>query len=191
MNAYPSWIQRIPEMIGTPALAGTERIDRQAAERWFDLRATAAQALLRRMDAEWCGHALVIRGAVRMARLREAQEHPDWKWEGERRRAIRDRVEATRGLPAGPWSRSPESYGEIWIRSASRNCRRQLSCHPARSLSTARIWSISCSNWFNAPKHWTTITKPCSGSSNRRPLGGLSAPKWLWLPSTRRRRNRM
>ena len=103
-----------------------------------------------------------------------------------------DRVEATRGLPAGPWSGSPQSCGEIWIRSASRNCRRQLiKLHPPRSLSTARIWSISCSNWFNAPKHWTTITKPCSGSSNRRPLGGLSAPKWLWLPSTRRRRNRM
>src|SRR6516225_3642207 len=71
---------------------------------------------------------LVISRAVRMARLREAQEHPDWKWEGERRRAIRDRVEATRGLPAGPWSGSPQSCGEIWIRSASRNCRRQLSC---------------------------------------------------------------
>ena len=73
------------------------------------------------LGAELCGQALVISGAVRMARLREAQEHPDWKWEGERRRAIRDRVEATRGLPAGPWSRSPQSCGEIWIRSASRN----------------------------------------------------------------------
>ena len=80
------------------------------------------------LGAELCGQALVISGAVRMARLREAQEHPDWKWEGERRRAIRDRVEATRGLPAGPWSGSPQSCGEIWIRSASRNCRRQLSC---------------------------------------------------------------
>ena len=39
-------------MIETLALAGAERIDRQAAERWFDLRATAAQALLRRMDAD-------------------------------------------------------------------------------------------------------------------------------------------
>ena len=46
---------------------------------------------------------LVISRAVRMARLREAQEHPDWKWEGERRRAIRDRMEATR---PGPPSRS-------------------------------------------------------------------------------------
>jgi len=82
MNAFPSWIHRIPGMIETLALAGAERIDRQAAERWFDLRATAAQALLRRMGAEWCGHALVISGAVRMARLREAQEHPDWMGRG-------------------------------------------------------------------------------------------------------------
>ena len=51
------------------------------------------------LGAELCGQALVISGAVRMARLREAQEHPDWKWEGERRRAIRDRVEATRPGP--------------------------------------------------------------------------------------------
>ena len=52
MNAYPSWIHRIPEMIETLALAGAEHLDRQAAERWFDLRATAAKALLRRMGAE-------------------------------------------------------------------------------------------------------------------------------------------
>jgi len=32
-------------MIETLALAGAERIDRQAAERWFDLRATAAQSV--------------------------------------------------------------------------------------------------------------------------------------------------
>jgi len=48
------------------------------------------------MGADLCGHALVISRAVLMARLREALEHPDWKWEAERRRAIRDRVEATR-----------------------------------------------------------------------------------------------
>ena len=64
MNAFPSWIHRIPELIETLALAGAERIDRQAAERWFDLRATAAKALLRRMGAECCGHALVISPTV-------------------------------------------------------------------------------------------------------------------------------
>ena len=99
MNAFPSWIHRIPEMIEILALTAVERIDRQAAERLFDLRATAAKALLRRMGAELCGHALVISRAVLMARLREAQEHPDWKWEAERRRAIRTRVEATRPEP--------------------------------------------------------------------------------------------
>jgi hypothetical protein len=100
MNAYPSWIQRIPEMIEALALAGTERIDRQAAERLFELRATAAKALLRRLGAELCGHALVISRARLMARLREALEHPDWKWEAERRRAIRHRVQATRPEPS-------------------------------------------------------------------------------------------
>jgi hypothetical protein len=106
MNAYPSWIHRIREMIATLALAGAERIDRQAAERWFDLRATAAKALLRRMGAELCGHVLVISRAVLLARLGEAQEHPDWKWQVERRQAIRYRVEATRPGPPR-WSRSP------------------------------------------------------------------------------------
>ena len=127
MNAYPSWIQHSPEMIETLALAGVDRIDRQAAERLFDLRATAAKALLRRMGAELCGHSLVIGRALLMARLREALEHPDWKWEAERRRTIRHRVEATRPEPprrfCGP--RSAESCERPWIRSAYRNCRRQ------------------------------------------------------------------
>jgi hypothetical protein len=96
MNAYPSWIHRIPEMIEALALADQERIDRQAAESLFDLRATAAKALLRRLGAELCGHALVISRSRLMARLREALEHPDWKWEAERRHRIRHRVEATR-----------------------------------------------------------------------------------------------
>jgi len=99
MNAYPSWIHRIPEMIENLALTGAERIDRQAAERLFDLRATAAKTLLRRMGAELCGHSLVISRAALMARLREALEHPDWQWEAERRRALRDRVEAPRPGP--------------------------------------------------------------------------------------------
>jgi hypothetical protein len=49
MNAYPSWIHPIPEMIGILALAEWQRIDRELVERLFDLRRTAAQALLRRM----------------------------------------------------------------------------------------------------------------------------------------------
>jgi hypothetical protein len=31
-----------------------------------------------------------------MARLREAQEHPEWRWERERRQTIRDRVDSLR-----------------------------------------------------------------------------------------------
>ena len=51
-----------------------------------------------------------------------------------------DRVEATRGLPAGPWSGSPQSCGEIWIRSAPRNCRRQLSCTRQGHYPLPEIW---------------------------------------------------
>jgi hypothetical protein len=48
------------------------------------------------MGAECCGHA--PQGAD--GPLGEAREHPDWKWEVERRQAIRDRVEATRPVPS-------------------------------------------------------------------------------------------
>lgn len=81
VNAYPSWIQRIPEMIEVLAMADAEHIDRRAAERLFDLRATAAKALLGRMGADLCGHSLVISRGLLMARLREAHENPDWRWE--------------------------------------------------------------------------------------------------------------
>ena len=70
MNAYPSWIHRIPEMIEVLAMADTEPIDRRVAERLFDLRATAAKALLGRMGADLCGHPLVISRGLLMARLR-------------------------------------------------------------------------------------------------------------------------
>ena len=140
--------------------------------------------------SELCGHALVISRAVRMARLREAQEHPDWKWEGERRRAIRDRVEATRGLPAGPWSGSPQSCGEIWIRSASRNCRRQLSCThqghyplPEYGASLAATGSTR-QNTGQRLRNFAAAHRTAARSA-------ATAPKWLWLPSTRRRRHRM
>ena len=52
MNAYPSWIHRIPEMIETLSLLHTDRIDRELVEHIFDLRRTAAKQLLRRMGAE-------------------------------------------------------------------------------------------------------------------------------------------
>ena len=92
MNAYPSWIKRIPEMIEHLALVDTERIDRLMVERLFDLRRTAAKELLRRMGASLCGHSFVISRGLLMARLREAQEKPDWKWEAARRLAIQERI---------------------------------------------------------------------------------------------------
>jgi hypothetical protein len=96
MNAYPSWIHRIPELIETLALVDRERIDRQIIERLFDLRKTAAFQLLRRMGAEPVGHSLAISRTLLMARLREVQEHPQWRWERERRIRIRDRIDALR-----------------------------------------------------------------------------------------------
>jgi hypothetical protein len=42
MNFYPSWIQRIPEMLEALALLPDERIDRRRAEELFDLRRSAA-----------------------------------------------------------------------------------------------------------------------------------------------------
>jgi hypothetical protein len=67
-----------------------------AAERLFDLRKTAAFKLLRRMGAEPVGHSLVISRSLLMARLREAQEHPQWRWERERRSRVRDRIDSLR-----------------------------------------------------------------------------------------------
>ena len=96
MNSFPSWIHRIPEMIEILALADVERVDRQLAERLFDLRRTAAKALLRRLGAELCGHSLVISRGLLMARLREALENPEWTWETQRRRAMQDRIQAAR-----------------------------------------------------------------------------------------------
>ena len=60
MNAYPSWIHRIPEMLEALALADRERIDRPTAEWPFDLRKTAAFHMLQSMGAEPVGHSLVI-----------------------------------------------------------------------------------------------------------------------------------
>jgi hypothetical protein len=96
MNAYPSWIHRIPELIETLALIDQERVDRQTVEQLFDLRKTAAFELLRRMGAEPVGHSLVISRTLLMARLREVQEHPQWRWERERRIRIRDRIDSLR-----------------------------------------------------------------------------------------------
>jgi hypothetical protein len=60
MNSYPSWIHRIPEMIEALALFDREWIDREAVERVFDLRKSAAFHLLRRMGAQRCGNSLGI-----------------------------------------------------------------------------------------------------------------------------------
>jgi hypothetical protein len=96
MNFYPSWIHRIPEMLEALALLPDERIDRRRAEELFDLRRSAAHELLRRFGAERCGNSLAIGRARLMARLREMQERPDWRWERERREQIRARIDTLR-----------------------------------------------------------------------------------------------
>jgi len=48
------------------------------------------------MGAEPVGHSLAISRALLMARLREVQEHPQWRWERERRIRIRDRIDSLR-----------------------------------------------------------------------------------------------
>jgi hypothetical protein len=94
MNSYPSWIHKIPEMIEALALLDREWIDRELVERVFDLRKTASFQLLRRMGAQRCGNSLGISRGHLMARLREAHENCDWRWESERRRAVRRRIES-------------------------------------------------------------------------------------------------
>ena len=93
MNLYPSWIHRIPEMLEALALLHTDRLDRQMVESLFNLRKTAAFHLLRRLGAQRCGHSLGIGRACLMARLRELQEHPEWRWEQERRIQIGTRID--------------------------------------------------------------------------------------------------
>jgi hypothetical protein len=99
MNHYPSWIQRIPQLLETLALVPDERIDRRRAEELFDLRRSAAHELMRRFGAERCGNSLAISRGRLTARLREAQDHPDWRWERERRQQIRERVDQLRPAP--------------------------------------------------------------------------------------------
>jgi hypothetical protein len=105
MNAYPSWLHRIPEMLEMLALLPNERMDRRGVEQLFDLRRSAAHELLRRFGAERSGNSLAIGRGRLMARLREAQEHPEWRWERERRQTIRDRVDSLR--PTGSRSQVP------------------------------------------------------------------------------------
>lgn len=96
MNAYPSWIHRVPEMIEALALADAERIDCRLVESLFDLRRSAAKELLRRMGAELCGHSLVISRGLLMARLREAYEHPGYRWEVERHQRVERLIHQSR-----------------------------------------------------------------------------------------------
>ena len=141
MNAYPSWIHRIPEMIEILGLTGAAPIDRQLVERLFDLRGTAAKALLRRMGAELCRHSFVISRGLLMARLREALENPDWQWEARRRQTIRDRIDS-----ACP---QPRRRSVVPVSTAlqkklqdlkSRRCRRRFGCSPASSSFVVKAW---------------------------------------------------
>ncbi len=96
MNRYPSWIHRIPELLEILALLPEQRIDRRRVEELFQLGRSASHQLLQRLGAERCGSSLALSRGQLMARLREAQEHPDWRWERERRQRIRQHVDQLR-----------------------------------------------------------------------------------------------
>src|SRR5450755_4300191 len=135
MNFYPSWIHRIPEMLEALALLPDERIDRRRAEELFDLRRSAAHELLRRLGAERCGNALAISRSTLIARLREAQEHPGWRWERERREQIRARIDTLRPdkrrslVPVGGVPTADRSDLDRWLAGHGAVCGRQTG-HP-------------------------------------------------------------
>jgi hypothetical protein len=66
-------------------------------------------------------------------------------------------------------------YVEEAVVALARNCRRQLTCYPARSLSTARIWSISCSKLVQLAKtldnDYETLQRRVELAPLRRPAG--------------------
>ena len=146
MNAYPSWIHRIPEMIEVLAMADTEHIDRRVAERLFDLRATAPKALLSRMGADLCGHSLVISRGLLMARLRRLTK----TWTGGGRFSAWERCTAGskrcgQNVNAPRWSRSRQNSQCPWWPA----CHRRSCWDLAPSSFVAGIWPTCSSNWFN------------------------------------------
>src|SRR5450755_381014 len=73
--------------------AARRRIIRFAPERRARTAAPPRSRALRQRACHQPQHADMI------ARLREAQEHPDWRWERERRQSIRNRIETLRPAP--------------------------------------------------------------------------------------------
>jgi hypothetical protein len=162
MNAYPSWIHRIPEMIESLALLDREWIDRELVESIFDLRKTAAFHLLRRMGAQRCGNSLVIGRGLLMARLREAQENRDWRWEAERRQAVQRRIESSKHSVAGnrscPWM---PLFKNRWTNCERPDYRARSKSPPACSLSDVTASNISYDNSSSSPKWRTRISQAC------------------------------
>ncbi len=95
MNAYPSWIHRIPEMIEALALAGVERIDRQWAERLFDSARYRCQGAAPMHGRGIVGPLAGDQPQPADGPVARALENPDWKWEAQRRRTVRDRLEVS------------------------------------------------------------------------------------------------
>ena len=153
MNSYPSWIQRIPEMIETLALLDREWIDRQLVERVFDLRKTAAFHLLRRMGAQRCGNSLGISRDQLMARLREAHETEIGA--GNRNAARRFVIGLTVSKAPRAENRSCQSMPlskTSWKNCERLDCRAPSSSRRDCSPSAATIWKISCASSFSSPK---------------------------------------
>ena len=178
MNSYPSWIQRIPEMIETLARLDREWIDRELAERIFDLGQAAAFQLLRRLGAQRCSNSLVIARGLLIARLREAHENHDLRWEGERRQSVQWRIESLetqrRRKSLVPVDAALQEQMEE-LRTVGLPGTIQLTedC----SSSAATTWKISWANSSCSPKHGYRLRKSSGAdrSAGSSPFTGLGS----------------
>jgi hypothetical protein len=101
MNAYPYWIQRIPAILEALEVLETDPVDRQTIERLFDVRSSAAKAVLNRVGASELGTSLVIPRKVLIKRLRQMARDPDCQFEVDRRARVLQRIEDLKQERAG------------------------------------------------------------------------------------------
>jgi hypothetical protein len=101
MNAYPYWIQRIPAILNLLETIETEQIDRQIIERLFDVRSSAAKAILNRLGAAQIGKSFVISRKLLVKRLRQMARDPDYRFEVDRRARVLQRIEDLKQERAG------------------------------------------------------------------------------------------
>jgi hypothetical protein len=95
MNFYPSWIHRIPDIIARFALGRARRPPDDREPVWTC--AGQRRSICLGASARNAGETHSSLAATSwIARLREMQEHPDWRWERNRRERIRARIDNLR-----------------------------------------------------------------------------------------------